>query len=118
MSTLADVTAGLIEQRAILLEVMTLLSDATPLVAWSSRTRNALLTALSDEGLTSSEPWKVTALRRHLCGTTALTLPPRTGAAPISPAEHATAERLRADLPGLVRLRCAVGLELRTSAMQ
>lgn len=107
-----DSEARLVRQHAILNDVVALITRREPLEHWSADLRRVLLLALAEQGVTTAEAWKVTALRRHLFGASE---PPQIarwliGAAAPSDDERAAAERLRADLPAHVKLRSAATL--------
>lgn len=112
MQAASEVEARQLRHHALLNDVVAHIARRHPLERWSVELRRVFLLALVEEGLAAPETWKVTALRRHLFGTTAppplerWDFDPRTA----TDDERAAAERLRADLPGHVKLRSALSL--------
>ena len=88
--------ADIADDTAVLLEVVTHLRDNDPLHAWSPNAQGGLARAMSDAGAQRIEADKARFLKRHLFAD----LP-----APAIPGGNVPArwaERIRADLPGIV----------------
>lgn len=112
MPTAAEIEARLTAQHAVLTAVIEHLRRREPLARWPEAHRRPFILALSQPRGAPAEAWKVTALRRHLFGTTEL---PQLDALSraidgLGDLDREASERLRAELPGLVRLRAASGL--------
>lgn len=88
--------ADIASDTAVLLEVITRLQGHDPLHAWSSHAQGGLALALSDAGAQRIEADKARFLKRHLFAD--LPAP----AIPGGDVPARWAERIRADLPGIV----------------
>ncbi len=120
MPTGRDSERDMARERSILIAIADLIGRRQALAMWPPECQRALRMALIDPGVSAGETWKVTALWRHLFGPSGPAGPGESGRVDAwlareaiedaVPAEHMIAERLRADLPGMVRLRRGVGL--------
>lgn len=102
----AQVEAALRIEGAVLADARELLRKAVPLTGWPEQLQRALLAALTEEG-EDIEAQKARWLRRHLFRDTDLGLPPLPSSS-LPSIGRRIAERLRADLIGLVPLGCGL----------
>ena len=108
----ADIERQILDDERALSSVARLVREGTPLSAWPGPSRLVLLLALAGEAGRGGEAWKASALRRHLFGpeypvvldALIRNLPNGTDD------ELRSADRVRADLIGLVALRAGRAL--------
>jgi len=106
----ADVERAILEEEIALSAVVRLLEQGGRVEAWPEALRRALALALDASGATSSEVWRIVALRRHLFGHEASTPMGLVPAGNPTDVDRRHAERLRADLPARVAYRTGMHL--------
>ena len=109
MASRADVEAAIADEERVLGEVARLLEARVPLAAWPDSSRRAFGHAVAEPTVAGPASWQRAALCRHLFGSAAA-VPGAVAAIPTDAADVRAAERLRADLVGIVPLRAGVYL--------
>lgn len=107
MSGRAEIERAILDEEAMLEQVVHLLERGAALTEWPAPLRDALALALAEPATSPTEGWKAVTLRRHLFGPGGSV--PSDLAAPRAPsiADRRRAEHLRSGLPALVRYRAA-----------
>ena len=94
------------DEERILAEALSLLQARVPWDRWPAPTAGALALALVEPAGSETSAWQARVLRRHLFGPPVWRSPVPVPDDP-APIEIRRSERLRFDLPRLVRLRAA-----------
>ena len=103
----AEIEAAIDDEEEALLRAVDLIQRRVCLPAWPGEDRMCLALALQPTDMGDIEAWKAWALAVHLFGPQELDVSDAIGPPPSQPThqEHRRAERLRADLKSLIRLR-------------
>jgi hypothetical protein len=110
MISRADIEQALLDEETVLERVAGLLESGSGLASWPEDLRTALVLALTDATMSRTESWKAVTLRRHLFGPVDR-IPDELGVQrQPSLRDRRRAERLRADIPAVVRYRAGMYL--------
>jgi hypothetical protein len=110
MISRTDVEQALLDEETVLERVAGLLESGAGLASWPEDLRTALALALTDATMSRTEGWKAVTLRRHLFGPADRIPDGLTVQREPSSRDRRRAERLRADVPAVVRYRAGVRL--------
>jgi hypothetical protein len=110
MTGRSDVEQALLEDEAVLEQVVRLLEARAEFATWPDDLRTALALALADAAMSRPESWKAVTLRRHLFGPADCIPDELTVQREPSSRDRRHAERLRSGVPAVVRYRAGVHL--------
>ena len=111
MSGRADIERAILDEESTVEQVARLLESGAVLAEWPAAVRAALALALEDPSMSRAERWKAVALRRHLFGPAGVAPAQLVASREPSMIERRRAERLRSDIPALVRYRAGAYLQ-------